>query len=230
MLAEVYRFEVPPVVQWLSWPTSLLLDFGPWTALRWEGLFVLLMLLGNALLYGLLAALLRRASIGIAVLLLVVAWIALPPGDNTLVKRFRKHRGELENLVQMANHDSQFAAIGPDLVKMVDGKEYGQDEVHRVLSDARWDEYRRLFNSVGLNAGVNRDEKTGDVFLAAHTFGKTDSVATYFGFLYCSDANARVYGFTPCVDGSDSADKRRYRWKKLDSRWYIFEVRVRGIE
>ena len=31
--------EVRPIVRWLFWPTSLFLDFGPWTALRWEGDF-----------------------------------------------------------------------------------------------------------------------------------------------------------------------------------------------
>ncbi len=95
--------EVRPIVRWLFWPTSLFLDFGPWTALRWEVLFFWLLILGNALLYGLLAVLLRRASISVAVLLLVASWIVLPPSDTTLRKRFGKHRAELEQLVQMAN-------------------------------------------------------------------------------------------------------------------------------
>ena len=216
---------VPPFVRWLFWPTSFLVEF------RYPGVILaLLIFFGNALLYGVLAAVFRRASIGIAALLLFLAWLALPPSDTTLVKRFGTPKGELEQLVEMANQDAQFAAIGPVLVKTVDGKEYEPHEVHKVLSDARWGEYQRLFSTVGLNEGLNRDQKTGDVFLAAHTLGKTHFVATYFGFLYCSDATGRVYGFTPCVDGSDSADKHRYRWKKLETGWYIFEVRIHGIE
>jgi hypothetical protein len=216
---------VPPFVRWLFWPTSFFVEF------RYPGLILaLLIFFGNALLYGVLAGVLRRASIAIAALLVVVAWMAVPPSDTTLVNRFRKHRRDLEQLVKMANQDSEFAAIRPGLVKTVDGKEYKPHEIHKVLSDGRWGEYRRLFNTVGLNEGLNRDEKTGDVFLAAHTFGKTYSVASYFGFLYCSDATGRAYGFTPCVDGGDSADKHMQRWKKLDSGWYIFEVRIHGIE
>jgi hypothetical protein len=221
---------VRPIVRWLFWPTSLFFDFGPWTALRSEVTFVLLMILVNALLYALLATMLCRASIAVVVLLFVAAWIALPPSDNTLLKRFGKHRAELEQLVQMANHDAQFIRIGPGLVKTVDGKEYGVHEAQIMLSVSRWAEYQRLFKVVGMNEGLNRNEKTGDVFLAAHTLGKTDAVATYFGYLYCTDATGRPYSFPPCMEGSDSADIRRYRWKRLDSAWYIYEVRVHGSE
>ena len=221
---------VPTFVRWLFWPTSFFVEFSSPSTLTSGIIIALLIFLGNALLYGLLAAVLRHASIGLAALLLLAAWMALPPSDTTLVKRFVKHKGELEQLVYMANQDAQFAAIGPDLVKTFDGKKYGPDDVPRVLSESRWGEYQRFFKAVGLNEGLNRDVRTGDVFLTAHAFGKTYSVATYFGFLHCSDATGRVYGFTPCVDGSDSADSRRYRWKKIDSGWYIFEVRIHGIE
>src|SRR3989442_503745 len=216
--------EVRPIVRWLFWPASLFLDFGPWTALRWEVLFVLLTILGNALLYGVLARVLRRASIGVAILLVVASWIVLPPSDFTLLKRFGKHRAELDQLVQMAGHDSQFVQIGPGFVQTVDGKEYGGDGA-QGMSAARWAEYQRLFKAVGMNEGLNRNERTGDVFVAAHAFGKTEAVATYFGYLYCADGNERRYSFPPCMERSDSADKRRYRWRKVDSAWYIYEVR-----
>ena len=222
--------EVRPIVRWLFWPTSLFLDFGPWTALRWEVLFFWLLILGNALLYGLLAVLLRRASISVAVLLLVASWIVLPPSDTTLRKRFGKHRAELEQLVQMANHDAQFTLIGPGVIKTVEGKEYGVREAQSMMSASRWAEYQRLFKAVGMNEGLNRNEKTGDVFVAAHSLGKTEAVATYFGYLYCADGNERRYSFPPCMERSDSADKRRYRWRKVDSAWYIYEVRVHGTD
>ena len=221
---------VRPIVRWLFWPTSLFLDFGPWTAQRYEVIFVLLLILGNALLYGLLATVLRRASIGVAILLLVVGWIVLPPSDNTLVKRFAKHRAELEQLVQMANHDGRFILIAPGVIKTVDGKEYGVHDAQSVLAPSRWAEYQRLFKAVGMNEGLNRNEKTGDVFLAAHTLGKTEAVATYFGYLYCTNTGGRPYSFPPCMEGSDSAGGRRYRWRKLDSAWYIYEIRVHGSD
>jgi hypothetical protein len=222
--------EVRPVVRWLFWPTSLLMDFGPWTALRWEAPFFWLLILGNALLYGLLAALLRRASISVAVLLVVASWIVLPPSDASLLKRFGKHRAELEQLVQMANHDAQFTLIGPGVIKTVEGEEYRVHEAQSMMSASRWAEYQRLFKTVGMNEGLNRNEKTGDVFVAAHSLGKTEGVATYFGYLYCADVNERLYSFPPCMERSDSADKRRYRWRKIDSAWYIYEVRVHGTD
>src|SRR5437899_17224 len=150
-----------------------------------------LMILCNALLYGLLASVLRRASIGVAALLLIVVWVFLPPSDSALVSRFGEHRDELQRLVQMANSDAQFVQIGPSLVKTVDGREYGAPEAQSVLSQARWAEYRRLFQAAGLNDGLYRSPTTGDVFLSAHTLDKIDPVGSYFGYLYCPAINGR---------------------------------------
>ncbi len=103
-------------------------------------------------------------------------------------------------------------------------------EAQSMMSASRWAEYQRLFKAVGMNEGLNRNEKTGDVFVAAHSLGKTEAVATYFGYLYCADGNERRYSFPPCMERSDSADKRRYQWRKVDSAWYIYEVRVHGTD
>src|SRR5437868_13349851 len=105
----------------------------------------------------------------------------------------------------MANHDGRFILIAPGVIKTVDGKEYGVHDAQSVLAPSRWAEYQRLFKAVGMNEGLNRNEKTGDVFLAAHTLGKTEAVATYFGYLYCTNTGGRPYSFPPCMEGSDSA-------------------------
>ena len=225
---------VPPFVQWLFWPTSLFMGFVRSYSETVEGILASLIFLGNALLYGVLAATFRRASIGIAAFLLFVAWMALPPSDNTLVKRFGKHRDELEQLVQMANQDAQLNKIGPDLVRTFEGKEYAAHEAEKVLSETRWAEYRRLFKVAGLNEGLYRSKETGEVFLAAHTLGKTDAVATYFGYMFCPDIEARlsnaVPSALPCTAASDSGRWAGRRWKKLNSEWYIYKVRNEGIE
>jgi len=216
--------HVRPVALWLFWPTSLFMNFRQSYTVTSDVLLFSLMILCNALLYGLLASVLRRASIGVAALLLIVVWVFLPPSDSALVSRFGDHRDELQRLVQMANSDAQVVQIGPSVVKTVDGREYGVSEAQSVLSQARWAEYRRLFQAAGLNDGLYRSPTTGDVFLSAHTLDKIDPVGSYFGYLYCPAINGRLSGSVPCMEGRESVDTGAYRWKKLDSDWYIYEV------
>lgn len=216
--------HVRPIGLWVLWPTSLLMTLSRPYEVTTGAIFFLLTTLGNALLFGWLASVFRRASIGIAAVLVVVVWIALPPSDNALVKRFGEHSAELEQLVQMANSDTQFVQIGPNLAKTVDGREYRASEAQSVLLQARWAEYRRLFKAAGLNDGLYRSATTGDVFLSAHALGKIDPVGSSFGYLYCPVVAGRLSGFLPCMETQDSAERAGYRWKKLDSEWYIYEA------
>jgi hypothetical protein len=214
--------EVRPIVRWLFWPTSFFMD-------RWSpnsGLAALfaLVVLGNALLYGFLAWILRRASIGVVALMLVGAWIIQPPSDSSLTTRFVKHRGELERLVQMANSDAQFSRIEPNLVETVDGQEHRTSDARTVLPQARWAEYRRLFEATRMNDGLYRNAATGDVLLGARTLGRVGPVVAYFGYLYCSAVRGQMARLEPCRDSRESVDRHSYRWRKLDSDWYIYEV------
>ncbi len=92
--------HVRPVALWLFWPTSLFMNFRQSYTVTSDVLLFSLMILCNALLYGLLASVLRRASIGVAALLLIVVWVFLPPSDSALVSRFGEHKDELQRLVQ----------------------------------------------------------------------------------------------------------------------------------
>jgi hypothetical protein len=183
-----------------------------------------LVVLGNALLYGSLAWTLRRASIGVLALMLVGTWIIQPPSDNSLTKRFFRRRGELEQLVQMANSDAQLSRIGPSLVEAVDGQTYETSDARTALPQARWEEYRRLVEATGMNDGLHRNGSTGDLLLGASTLGRIGPVVAYFGYLHCSAIKGQMPRLEPCADSRDSVDRRSYRWKKLDSGWYIYEV------
>ena len=218
--------HVRPVVLWLFWPTSILyasLSQQVSSATTFT-ILACLLILGNSLLYGLLAMALRRASIGVVLLLFVAVWILRPPSDDALRKRFAAHRVELERLVVMANSDAQLVQIGPRLVKTVDGKEYGVSEVQTVISESRWAEYLKLLESAGVKDGLYRNAVTGDVFLRAHTLNKFSPLGTY-GYLYCSPVNARrsTPRSVPCVEDRESAETGIYRWKRIDSDWYIYE-------
>jgi hypothetical protein len=215
--------RVRPIVLWLFWPTSLLMDFSRPRALATGIILVVLIFLSNALLYGFLAAFLRRAFVAVIALLLIVVWILLPPSDSSLAKRFGEHRAELEQLVRMASSDAQLFQIRPSLIMTVDGKEHRASETQNVLSQTRWAEYRRLFVVAGLS-GLSRSPVTGEVFLRVHWSREIDPVGSSLGYLYCPTPARRLDGSAACTEGQDSAERGGYRWKKLDSEWYIYEA------
>lgn len=215
--------RVRPIVLWLFWPTSSFMGLSPPSGLTTGIILFALIFLGNALLYGLIAAFLRRASVAVIALLLIAVWILLPPSDSSLVKRFGEHRAELEQLVRMANSDVQLLQIRPSLIMTVDGKEHRTSEAQNVLSQTRWAEYRRLFVVAGLS-GLSRSPVTGEVFLRVHWSREIDPVGSSLGYLYCPTPARRLDGSAACTEGQDSAERGGYRWKKLDSEWYIYEA------
>jgi hypothetical protein len=214
--------HVRPVVLWLFWPTSFLMDFSRPPGLAAGIVLFVLIFLGNALLYGLLAAFLRRAFVALIALLLIVVWILLPPSDRSLAKRFGEHRAELEQLVRMASSDVQLFQIRPSLIMTVDGKEHQASEAQNVLSQSRWAEYRRLFEAAGLS-GLSRSPVTAEVFLRVHWSREIDPAGSSLGYLYCPTPKG-LDGSAACTEDQDSAEQGRSRWKKLDSEWYIYEA------
>src|SRR5436309_1582578 len=91
--------SVRPICVWLLWPTSILLRFAGFaTGIRASVLF-LATVVGNAILFGFAAALLRRAFIGLVLLMALLIFLFLPPSDSSLAAQFEKHRPELQRLV-----------------------------------------------------------------------------------------------------------------------------------
>ena len=76
--------DVRPVVQWLFWPTSLFSLFRHPSTVSGEAILFAFAALSNALLYGLLAKVLRRASIVIVLFVLIAVWISLPPSATRI--------------------------------------------------------------------------------------------------------------------------------------------------
>jgi hypothetical protein len=218
---------VRPIARWLLWPTSLVCNLTPRSTDAGTAILILITALGNAILYSLLAGVLRRAFLGVALLVPMLIWLFLPPSDTSLKRQFSEHRHELERLVQMADEDVQLIRISPSLVETVDGKQFTSSESDNGLSERRWVEYRGLFKSANLRDGLYKND--GDIFLSFRRVERIDPVGSSFGYLYCP-ALKQQYGFVPCIEDGESGEGRGHRWKKLDSGWYIYEAFNRGIE
>jgi hypothetical protein len=145
---------VRPVVIWLLWPTSLIFVISRSYPEISDKILFVVAVLGNAILYGLLAKVLRRAILGLAVLAPILIWTFSPPSDVTLTKRFAEHRSELEQLARMANSDARFFWITPSFVVTKDGETLSISDPRTMLGQARVAEYKRLFDAAGLRDGL----------------------------------------------------------------------------
>lgn len=216
---------VRPIGEWLFWPTSLLLYVSESQSATTHAVLFFTAILSNAILYALVASVLRRGSLAVLAVLIITIWIALPPSERALVSRFSKHRSDLDRLVQLATEDSQLIWVGSSVLKTVDGHQYQSSGSQSVLSAARWAEYRRLLGTTGVHDGISRDPTTGDVFLSMHRSHRVDPAGADFGYVHCAAIPQRTSGSLPCIEDQEFSDKGGYRWKRLDDGWYLYEVR-----
>jgi hypothetical protein len=221
--------SVRPIAIWLLWPTSLIFVIGRSYPGLHDKLLFGVAVLGNAILYGLLAKALRRALLGLAVLAPILIWTFSPPSDVTLTGRFAEHRSELEQLAKMANSDTRFIKITPGFVVTDDRKTLSISDPRTMLGQARGAEYKRLFDAAGLKDELYGGRSDGEVFLSVRRLSKVDPVGSSFGYLYCPVPNEKD-GLLPCIEDQESGKKGPYRWKRLESKWYLYEVFDRGIE
>jgi hypothetical protein len=220
---------VRPIVIWLLWPTSLIFGISrSYPEINNKILFGVAVL-GNAILYGLLAKVLRRAILGLAVLAPILIWTFSPPSDVTLTRRFAEHRSELEQLAKMANSDTRFIRITPSFVVRDDRETLSISDPRTMLGQARGAEYKRLFDAAGLKDGLYKGAGDGEMFLSIRRLSRVDPVGSYFGYVYCPEPNERA-GFLPCIENQASATKGAYRWTLLEPKWYLYEAFDRGIE
>jgi hypothetical protein len=74
------------------------------------------------------------------------------PSDDSLRARFFSHRADFERLAAMAKEDSHLTRIAPTFTWLDDDVAWPRGNVG--ISDVRWNEYRRLFESVGASRGI----------------------------------------------------------------------------
>lgn len=84
------------------------------------------------------------------------------PSDATLEANFKLHESDLQLLVNMSEADNRVVRITSEFTWLDDNAAWPRPESQLGFSEARWDQYRRLFKEIGLAGGIAR-EKSGDV-------------------------------------------------------------------
>lgn len=159
---------------------------------------------------------------------LALGWLWSAPSDEALAMQFNRHHDELEKLVFMAKEDSVMSRIADDFTWRQGSVAWPRPESEWGMTEARWDQYRRLFRKVGASAGLSQDQQ-GNIYFIMHTEGSVVGGASK-GFVYCHTTEASPGLILPCSEQRDFGKRddgygNGTEYRRLSEHWYIYSER-----
>jgi hypothetical protein len=148
-----------------------------------------------------------------------------PPSIESLARRFPAERQDLETIIRMSDQDSGLSVIDAKWLEVRDGTQFSVFDQKSGITQARWDEYRRIFRQNEITQGIRRFQVNGDAFIIVKSEGILDNGYSN-GFLYCGTGPGHSYppcsskqerGNHPYAEGDEA-----YSFIRLSDRWYAF--------
>jgi hypothetical protein len=162
---------------------------------------------------------------GLILLVFALMWSCAAPSDESLSRRFERHRAELEMLSHMFQQDTEVIRIADDFTRVKNNWAWPRPEDEWGITSDRWDQYRRLFGAAGVKAGLEKDQ-VGNVYFIVHTEGFVTGGSSK-GFVHCLSTGDVSKVFIPCAaqreEGRDGNQASGSSYHKLAPDWYIFE-------
>ena len=163
------------------------------------------------------------AVLASALVLLMVS--CTPPSLPSLARRFPSERPDLETIIHMSDQDSGLSVIDPSWLQLRNGTQFLSFDPKAGITEARWDEYRRIFRRNDITQGIRRFQPNGDAFILVKSEGLLDRGYSN-GFVYCGAGPEHSY--PPCSSKEEHAEHpytqgdEAYSFIKLADRWYAF--------
>lgn len=161
----------------------------------------------------------------VASALALLLFSCTPPSLESLARRFPSERKDLETIIWMSDQDSELAVIDPGWLQPRNGPEFVSFDPKAGITEARWDEYRRIFRRDDITQGIRRYQAGGDAFIIVKSEGILDNGYSN-GFLYCGPGPEHSY--PPCSSKLERGDHpysqgdEAYSFIKLSDRLYAF--------
>jgi len=154
-----------------------------------------------------------------------VIWLLLDSSehlpDEALIKRFYRYEKDFETLAQMAAEDSKVTRIANDFTWLENNAAWPRPGSELGFSRERWENYRRLFNKLGIKGGISRKGHPETIFLLSSTTGLATG-GDEKGYAYCGHEP------TPLVDSLDSipieVKSLQQVYKRVKGNWYLYYV------
>jgi hypothetical protein len=126
------------------------------------------------------------------------------PTDQVLIANFRQHQAEFNQLLQMFHADVGVGRIAPDFTD-------------KPIPLQRWNEYRGLFRSLGLEAGIEGYGTKDFIWFHSSASGLATSGSSK-GYVYTVQAPK------PVVDDLDTASSEDSEeiYRQIEGFWYLY--------
>jgi len=139
--------------------------------------------------------------------------------DESLVLRFDQHQTQFNELIEMAKIDSRVVRIADAFTWLDNDVSWPRPDSQIGFSSDRWNQYRRIFDALGLKHGLARTLDTGTVYLIVSTEGNVTSGSSK-GYAYSDKSLSPL---------SESLDRippelrnRTQVFRKLKENWYLY--------
>jgi hypothetical protein len=166
------------------------------------------------------SALLQRARDS-AFEALVMADVRRPfPTDSALADRMTSYQTSFDQLISMARTDSDLVRIAPDFTWTRTTVAWPRPKSQLGFTQARWDQYRSLFQALGLEAGLfQRPEDVPRViYLLVQTKGLVTSGSAK-GYAY---SNAELVPRCKSLDSDRGPGGSGTCFKPLGHHWFLY--------
>jgi hypothetical protein len=151
---------------------------------------------------------------------LVLADLRRPfPSDAELGDRLLKHRKDFEQLVAMAKADKELVRIAPDFTWTRSSVAWRRPASELGFTVERWNEYRRLFHTLGLEAGILRPwDRPDAIYLLAQTKGIVTAGSSK-GYAYSDSA---LEPQCESLEKRETGGQSGICFKRLGGEWYLY--------
>jgi hypothetical protein len=142
------------------------------------------------------------------------------PSDDSLIQNFQSHEADFDQLIRMAAEGSKVVRIASDFTWTEKSAAWPRPESELGFSKERWDEYRRLFKKLDLDAGI-LNYQPDLVFLVASTQGLLTG-GSGKGYVYSLKEPSPIVESLKDVSFEGSEKSMNFAYKKLKGHWYLF--------
>lgn len=144
------------------------------------------------------------------------------PSDADLIQRLDAHEPDFVRLVAMSDGDARVVRIAPDFTRLDDDWNWPRPDSLLGISHRRWDEYRSLFRTLGLDAGLEREQLDSAgavvIILTASTSGIVGSGSSK-GYAYSTRTLSPLYSTLDTLPRPRFAHGVAFR--HIRGNWYL---------
>ena len=163
----------------------------------------------------------RQRALDSAFEAIVLADLRRPfPTDSELAERFNRHRDLFNQLLAMARADSELVRIAPDFTWTRSSVAWPRPKSEVGFTDDRWNQYRSLFDVLGLEAGLLQrpQDLPKVIYFMVQTKGLVTS-GSVKGYAY---AEAQLKPQCESLDRDRGASRYGICFRPLTDGWYLY--------